>query len=233
MTHSRPRPGHAAQSPYKRQYARSILVLKAIGGGIWDYDLATGRLECNRRWHEIVGLDYRTQLIASIAQFQTHIHPDDVAMATRVDLVELARLVAEQERYIAEFRIIRPDGDIRRIRSVACLVGNAQSLRAVGCITDVTQSDEPYGPADAVSRPQAPAEPAPTQIHALSHAAVLSDHERECLWWVSYGKTAWETAAILNRSQRTVEYHLANAIRKLDASNKVHAAVLAIRRNLL
>jgi DNA-binding CsgD family transcriptional regulator len=61
----------------------------------------------------------------------------------------------------------------------------------------------------------------------------LTAKELECLRWVSLGKTAWETAAIIGRSHRTVEFHLNNAVRKLDASNRVHAATIAIRLGLL
>lgn len=60
----------------------------------------------------------------------------------------------------------------------------------------------------------------------------LTDKERECLFWVAVGKTAWETAKILSCSPRTVEFHLRNAARKLDASNKVHAAMIAFSRRL-
>ena len=34
----------------------------------------------------------------------------------------------------------------------------------------------------------------------------------------------------MGRSQRTVEFHLINATRKLSASNKIHAAVIATVR---
>ncbi|NWP61276.1 helix-turn-helix transcriptional regulator, partial [Escherichia coli] len=59
------------------------------------------------------------------------------------------------------------------------------------------------------------------------------ERELECLRWVSLGKTAWETATIMGRSQRTVEFHLINATRKLSASNKIHAAVIAVRTGLI
>lgn len=63
--------------------------------------------------------------------------------------------------------------------------------------------------------------------------ASLSDHEKECLRWASFGKTAKETAEILGRSPRTIEFHLKSAIAKLGAVNKIQAAFLAIERGLL
>jgi DNA-binding CsgD family transcriptional regulator len=51
--------------------------------------------------------------------------------------------------------------------------------------------------------------------------------------WVSLGKTANETGSIIGKSQRTVEFHLNNAVRKLGAVNKIHAAAIAIRTGLV
>ncbi|WP_394890446.1 LuxR family transcriptional regulator [Mesorhizobium sp. AaZ16] len=62
---------------------------------------------------------------------------------------------------------------------------------------------------------------------------VLTDHERTCLSWTLRGKTAWEIAQILGKSKPTIEYHLQKAMRKLDASNKAHAAAMAMRLGLI
>jgi DNA-binding CsgD family transcriptional regulator len=70
--------------------------------------------------------------------------------------------------------------------------------------------------------------PAPTRLHEE-----LSAKERECLYWTASGKTASETALIMKKSRRTIEFHLANAIRKLDAANKIQAAVTAAVLGLL
>lgn len=61
----------------------------------------------------------------------------------------------------------------------------------------------------------------------------LSGRETECLYWTAAGKTASETAQIMCISRRTIEFHLASAIRKLNASNKIQAAVIAARLGLL
>ena len=63
-----------------------------------------------------------------------------------------------------------------------------------------------------------------------SNAVILSEHERTCLSWTVEGKTSWEIA---QRSRPTVEYHLLKAMRKLDATNKAHAAALALKRGLM
>ncbi|MFT2536358.1 response regulator transcription factor, partial [Escherichia coli] len=47
------------------------------------------------------------------------------------------------------------------------------------------------------------------------------------------GKTSGEIACILGRSIATVNFHLQSAIRKMDASNKHHAALKAHRLRLI
>jgi DNA-binding CsgD family transcriptional regulator len=61
----------------------------------------------------------------------------------------------------------------------------------------------------------------------------LSERELECLEWVSFGKTSWETALILGVSERTINFHLLNAARKLNVYGRQAAVALALRQNLL
>lgn len=61
----------------------------------------------------------------------------------------------------------------------------------------------------------------------------LSERELECLEWVSFGKTSWETAMILGVSERTINFHLLNACRKLNVYGRQAAVALALRHNLL
>jgi len=51
----------------------------------------------------------------------------------------------------------------------------------------------------------------------------LSPRERECLELAFQGKTARETAQLLQCTERTVNYHLANAMNKLKVDNKMAA----------
>ena len=61
----------------------------------------------------------------------------------------------------------------------------------------------------------------------------LTDRERVVLEWAGRGKTAADTAGILGISAETVNTHMANAMRKLDAANKTHAIVKAIKARLI
>lgn len=48
----------------------------------------------------------------------------------------------------------------------------------------------------------------------------LSPRERDCMFWACEGKTAWEMAMILETTERTVNFHLSSAIKKLGVSNR-------------
>ncbi len=61
----------------------------------------------------------------------------------------------------------------------------------------------------------------------------LSGREVQCLEWVSRGKTSWETATILGLSERTVNFHLLNACRKLNVYGRQAGVAQAMRLGLL
>jgi LuxR family transcriptional regulator, activator of conjugal transfer of Ti plasmids len=61
----------------------------------------------------------------------------------------------------------------------------------------------------------------------------LTERELDCLAWTARGKTAWETGKILRISARTVNFHVQNAMHKLNATTKHQAAYRAYRLGLL
>ncbi len=61
----------------------------------------------------------------------------------------------------------------------------------------------------------------------------LTSRERECLLWAKEGKTNWEISTILSLAERTVEFHVCNAMRKLGATNRVTAIVIALQEGLI
>ena len=75
-----------------------------------------------------------------------------------------------------------------------------------------------------------------TDLHSISNAiefsekGVLTVRERECLAWVAKGKTNWDISQILRITERTVQYHIENAKKKLGADTRLQAVVLAARQ---
>jgi LuxR family transcriptional regulator len=53
------------------------------------------------------------------------------------------------------------------------------------------------------------------------------------LRWSAEGKTASEIALILSISERTVTFHVVNAMQKLNVNNKISAVIRAIMLGLL
>lgn len=64
-------------------------------------------------------------------------------------------------------------------------------------------------------------------------AVELTARERESLQWSAAGKTYVEIGKIMHVDERTVKFHLVNAMRKLNATNKTEAAVKATILGLL
>lgn len=61
----------------------------------------------------------------------------------------------------------------------------------------------------------------------------LTERELTCLRLAADGGTAGEISAATGVAERTVNFHMANVIEKLGATNKTHAVALALRLGLL
>ncbi|RYX96398.1 MAG: helix-turn-helix transcriptional regulator [Comamonadaceae bacterium] len=69
----------------------------------------------------------------------------------------------------------------------------------------------------------------PIVKRAIANArCTLSPRERECLMLAFEGKTARQSSALLGCSDRTINYHLANAMAKLKVDNKMAAIQRAV-----
>ncbi|MDA9440770.1 LuxR family transcriptional regulator [Bradyrhizobium sp. CCBAU 51745] len=62
---------------------------------------------------------------------------------------------------------------------------------------------------------------------------VLSERERQCLRWVEKGKSSWSIGVILNVSENTVNFHIKNAMGKLETSTRTQCVVKARRLGLI
>jgi DNA-binding NarL/FixJ family response regulator len=67
----------------------------------------------------------------------------------------------------------------------------------------------------------------------LSRLADLNEREVECLSWSARGKTSAEIAATLGLSKRTVDFHIENACRKLNATTRIEAVAKATSGRLI
>ncbi|MGB5444100.1 MAG: helix-turn-helix transcriptional regulator, partial [Psychromonas sp.] len=67
------------------------------------------------------------------------------------------------------------------------------------------------------------------QPEDLKNNLPITKRESEVLYWISYGKTSWEIAQILEMSPRTVNKHLEQIFKKLGVDNRTSAAAISIR----
>lgn len=62
---------------------------------------------------------------------------------------------------------------------------------------------------------------------------ILTEQERDVLSWVAKGKTDWEIGEIKTISASTVDFHMRNIFKKLDANNRILAVVKAMSYGLI
>jgi len=61
----------------------------------------------------------------------------------------------------------------------------------------------------------------------------LTERELTCLQWVAIGKTSWETGRILGLAERTINFHIQNACRKLGVHGRQAAITMALQTGQL
>ncbi|MBH5400724.1 helix-turn-helix transcriptional regulator [Bradyrhizobium sp. CNPSo 4010] len=62
---------------------------------------------------------------------------------------------------------------------------------------------------------------------------VSSARERQCLRWVEEGKSSWAIGVILKVSDNTVNFHVKNAMRKLEETSRTQCVVKGRRLRLI
>ncbi|KUM28723.1 LuxR family transcriptional regulator [Mesorhizobium loti] len=77
-----------------------------------------------------------------------------------------------------------------------------------------------------------------TDTHALKDRKdgeynCLSSREKECVFWVSRGKSSVDIGTILGISENTVDFHVKNVKRKLNCSSRLVAAVKAMKLGII
>ena len=111
---------------------RLRLALAAGRMNVWDWDLATDRVECSDNGREFWGID-----VGQASDFRAVIHPDDLPAVTRA-----ARdaLTAEDGLYRSDYRIVGPDRVVRHVQSRGRVERDASggAVRLLGITVDVT-----------------------------------------------------------------------------------------------
>lgn len=113
---------------------RFRLALAASGTGIWHHDFGTGLSYWDERTRQIFGLVQETDEVSS-ETWHRYLHPEDREEAERRHAAPVFSEGSSGLRY----RIIRSDGEIRHVETLAKFAaGTGSSGQLVGTIRDVT-----------------------------------------------------------------------------------------------
>lgn len=115
---------------------RLSYVLEATGEGVWDWNVATGIVNHNRRWCQISGMDEQF-LQHPLSVFSELLHPDDKDLV----LDRLRQCLAGQAPYHSEHRMCLPNHRVVWVQDRGNVVErDAQGvpLRMVGSVVDIS-----------------------------------------------------------------------------------------------
>ena len=114
------------------------MALDGSGVGVWDWNLATGAQTHSRQWEEMLGygVGERTN---GYRDFETLVHPDDLAMVQAAANAYLKGSVAE---YSVDLRMCCKDGSWKWIHARGMVVERdliGSPLRMIGTHTDISE----------------------------------------------------------------------------------------------
>jgi PAS domain S-box-containing protein len=119
-----------------REYEEHVAHLERLSAtGSWEYDLTAERITWSREQLRIHGLPL-DQPQRTEAEFLALVHPDDRPRIVDV----MARLVRDDVPFDVEYQIVRPDGEVRRLRAAGRLIPgpDGRPTRMIGTSKDVT-----------------------------------------------------------------------------------------------
>ncbi len=138
--------------------------------GMWDYNVSDNKLIWDEQMHLLYGTT-PASCEGTVHDWERAVHPDDFAFASG----KVADAIAGQSEFHTEFRIVRPDGDIRYLEAHAVTLpgpdGTTQNM--IGVNWDVTATRE----AEARLVEQA------SLLDLATDAITVCDLERNVTYW--------------------------------------------------
>lgn len=111
------------------------LAIDVAGIGVWEFDSASKNVHWDDRLLEIYGLEDATHNRAGHL-WETYLHPDDAADA----VADADLCLAENRDFKRDFRILRPNGEVRHVRSLARFIEVAGTTgKMLGVNIDITE----------------------------------------------------------------------------------------------
>lgn len=191
--------------------------------GSWEWDIPSNRLTCSDGLFAIYGIEPEDFDGAYEPSNTKYVHPDDRELVES----EMRQAVETGTPVDFEYRIIRPDGRVRRLHSRAELIADPEGkpLRLTGTAQDVTElhaaAEVLHQTASDLGRRAAELQRSPRSDDDLTNA--LTPRQVEILALVSQGLGNAEIASRLYLSESTVKWHVRKILRALGVSNRAQA----------
>jgi PAS domain S-box-containing protein len=124
-----------AQQKLRENEDRFKIATEAGGIGVWDRDIVNDRLLWDDRMYELYGV-HKEDFGGAYDAWKQCLHPDDIDRAS----VEVAAAERGEKPLDTEFRIIRPDGEVRHIRAFGKVIRDetGRPVRMTGTNQDIT-----------------------------------------------------------------------------------------------
>jgi DNA-binding NarL/FixJ family response regulator len=129
--------------------------------------------------------------------------------------------------------------DVIRTAAVACLRKNSTAHELAETVRRASRGEYPIN--DSVMTRPSVAKHVLNEFQSLASlgnnmetiVAPLTVRERQILNHIANGNTNKQIARLLSISEQTIKNHVSAILRKLNANDRAHAVVLAIRRGLI
>ncbi|HEX3041853.1 MAG TPA: PAS domain-containing protein [Solirubrobacterales bacterium] len=193
--------------------------------GSWEWDIPSNQLTCSDGLLAIYGIgpdDFNRRYDPGNSQY---VHPEDRELVES----EIDQAVATGTPVDFEYRIIRPDGRIRRIHSRAELIAgpDGKPLRLMGTAQDVT---ELHAAAEALHQTASDLGRRAAELRSPARSRRNSDLNKqltprqiEILALVAEGLSNAEIASRLYLTESTVKWHVRKILRALGVANRAQA----------
>ncbi len=117
---------------------RLRLIEDKLGVGSWQWDVANDEMTWSPGLHKLLGLD-AASVRPSLPLYESLVHPQD-----RLPIAEVEGLATDPRQRNRRFRIIRPDGGLKWLWSLAQTVFDREGAveRVLTVVCDITEMEE-------------------------------------------------------------------------------------------
>ncbi len=195
--------------------------------GSWEWDIVTRRITCSEGFFAIYGADPEEVDDNFTPGESKYVYPEDRERVER----EIDQTIETGAPMDFEYRIVRPDGHVRRLHTRAELIADTDGkpLRITGAVQDVT---ELRAAAEVLNQTASDLGRRGAELHGFPSRSgpaaeelpkLLTARQIEILALVAEGFNNSEIASRLYLGESTVKWHIRKILRALGVANRAQA----------